>query len=149
VRLATAGSGILPEGALHPHLIDRLTDETCRTADYVLQMCIRALDYCPSVDITFPEYLRALITADRDLTPEDRDGQRVAFMEAFRQRGILPPEVRTVSVDTLAWSTLENPRPSWLTKVIKAIDFDPARDLTRHQIFKYNKKNCANVHRAL
>ena len=38
-----------------------------RSADQVLNMCIRALDYCPPVDVTFGDYLRAIITADRDL----------------------------------------------------------------------------------
>ena len=46
-------------------------------------MCIRALDYCPPVDITFGEYLRAIITADCDLVEDDRLRYRVAFVEAF------------------------------------------------------------------
>jgi hypothetical protein len=149
VRLATGGTGVLPLGTLHPDLVDRLTDETCRTASYVLQMCIRALDYCPSVDITFAEYLRALITADRDLTPEDRDGQRVAFMEAFRKRGILPPEVRTVSVETLAWNTLEDPRPPWLASILRLVDFNLNRDIDRSEIFTLNEKNRWAVWRRL
>jgi hypothetical protein len=149
IRLATGGSGILPAGELHPGLLDRLTDETCKTAAYVLQMCIRALDYCPPVNITFPEYLRALITADRDLTPEDRDGQRVAFMEAFRKRGILPPDVRTVSDETLAWNTLEDPRPDWLDPIIGAVDLNLNRDLDRSEIFALNNKNRAKLHGAL
>lgn len=149
IRLATGGSGILPQGMLHPDLIDRLTDETCRTATYVLQMCIRALDYCPSVDITFAEYLRALITADRDLTPEDRDGQRVAFMEAFRKRGILPPEVRTVSVETLAWNTLDDPTPKWLKPMLKVVDFNLNRELDRSDIFELNERNRWAVWRCL
>lgn len=66
VRLATGGSGVLPAGALHPGLVDRLTEETAKVAQQMLTMCIRALDYCPSVDITFGEYLRAVITADID-----------------------------------------------------------------------------------
>ena len=33
-----------------------------KAAGHVLNMCIRALDYCPPVDLTFGEYLRALIT---------------------------------------------------------------------------------------
>src|SRR6185503_11983925 len=60
IRLATNGTGVLPEGALHPDLVNRLTEEACKAAKHVLRMCIRALDYCPSVDITFGEYLRAL-----------------------------------------------------------------------------------------
>ncbi|GEP61172.1 S8 family serine peptidase [Reyranella soli] len=149
IRVATGGSGILPRGALQSDLVDRLTDETCKTASYVLQMCIRALDYCPSVDITLPEYLRALITADRDIMPEDRDGQRVAFMEAFRRRGILPPEIRTVSVETLAWNTLEDPHPEWLHTVLEDVDFNLNRDLDRSQIFALNEKNRWAVWRRL
>ncbi|WP_271023637.1 hypothetical protein [Rhizobium sp. RCAM05973] len=47
IRLATGGSGVLPEGAIHPDLVNRLTDETCKAAAHVLKMCIRAIDYCP------------------------------------------------------------------------------------------------------
>ena len=61
----------------------RLTREVCDTAADVPHMCIRALDYCPAIDITFGEYLRAIVTADRDLSPEDPVGRRVAFMQAF------------------------------------------------------------------
>ena len=71
-------------------------------------MCIRALDYCPPVDITFGEYLRAIISADYDLVEDDRLKYRVAFVEAFRRRGIYPPDVRTMSVDSLIWRTPEN-----------------------------------------
>ena len=64
-----------------------------KAARHVLTMCIRALDYCPPVDLTFGEYLRALITADYDLVPGRRRGYRVALIEAFRQRGIYPTDV--------------------------------------------------------
>jgi hypothetical protein len=66
-------------------------------------MCIRALDYCPPVDLSFGEYLRALITADMDLMPEDQHRYRVALIEAFRWRGIYPRDVRTLSEDSLRW----------------------------------------------
>src|SRR6185295_16398287 len=42
LRLATGGSGRLPEGELHPDLVNRLTWECVRTAQAVLSMCIRA-----------------------------------------------------------------------------------------------------------
>ena len=109
IRIATSGTGVLPEGALHPDLVERLTTEACKAAEQVLHICIRALDYCPAVDITFGEYLRALITADRDLVPDDPLGYRVAFMEAFRRRGLLPRDVRTVSEESLAWGTQDGP----------------------------------------
>ena len=73
-------------------------------ADHVLNMCIRALDYCPPVDIDFGDYLRALITADRDLVPDDDRRYRVAFIEAFRRRGIYPQGVRSLSAESLCWA---------------------------------------------
>jgi len=103
VRLATGGTGILPDGAIHPDLVSRLTREAAKSAQHVLTMCIRALDYLPPVDVTFGEYLRALITADCDLVPYDRHQYRVAFMEAFRRRGIYPRNVRSLSEESLRW----------------------------------------------
>jgi hypothetical protein len=78
-------------------------------------MCIRAIDYLPPVDVTFFEYLRGLITADYDLVSDDRFRYRVAFVEAFRRRGIYPLNLsamsadipRTLSVDTLRWQGLD------------------------------------------
>ena len=105
LRLATSGSGVLGPGAIHPDLVDRLAREASKAAQHVLTMCVRALDYCPPVDITFGEYLRAIITADCDLVEDDRLKYRVAFVEAFRRRGIYPPDVRTMSVDSLVWRT--------------------------------------------
>jgi hypothetical protein len=103
VRIATSGTGVLPEGAIHPDLVARLAAEAAKAAAHVLRMCIRALDYCPPVDLTFGEYLRALITADFELAPRDERGYRVAFTEAFRRRGIFADGVRTMSPDALRW----------------------------------------------
>jgi hypothetical protein len=107
LRIATEGTGELPPGQLHPDLVDRLADEAASSARHVLRMCIRALDYCPPVDITFGEYLRALVTADYELNPDDDEHRRVAFAESFRRYGIVPENVRTLSVDGLLW------RPAW------------------------------------
>lgn len=111
LRISTGGTGVLPNGAIHPDLVNRLADEAAKSANHVLNMCIRALDYLPPVDVTFFEYLRALITADFDLVSDDRLKYRVAFVEAFRRRGIYPlnldartPDIpRTLSADTLRW----------------------------------------------
>jgi subtilisin family serine protease len=103
VRIASEGTGILKLGAIHPDLVARLAREATKAASHVLRMCIRALDYCPPTDITFGEYLRAIVTADFDLVPDDDLGYRVAMIEAFRRRGIPVEEVRTVSVESLLW----------------------------------------------
>ena len=104
VRLASGGTGELQNGELQPDLVNRLAGEASVAAGHVLNMCIRALDYCPPVDLTFGEYLRALVTADMDLYPEDQRRYRVAFVEAFRRRGIYPDDIRTLSEDSLRWA---------------------------------------------
>lgn len=104
LRIASEGSGVLREGALHPDLVGRLAAEAAKAAQHVLDICIRALDYCPPIDVTFGDYLRALVTADSDLVPDDSCGYRIAFIEAFRRRGIFPDDVRTLSVDSLRWA---------------------------------------------
>ena len=103
LRIASEGTGVLPEGHLHPDLVSRLADEAAGTAQHVLEMCVRALDYCPPVDITFGDYLRSIVTADSEFDPLDEEHHRVAFAEAFRRHGIVPENVRTLSVDGLLW----------------------------------------------
>jgi hypothetical protein len=95
----------LPAGAISVDLANRLAQEASKAATHVLGICIRALDYCPPVDITFGEYLRALITADRDLVQDDQRSYRVAFVTAFRARGIYPSDVKTLSVESLVWDS--------------------------------------------
>jgi hypothetical protein len=102
-RIATGGTGILPQGDIHPDLVNRFAGEAAKVARQFCNICIRALDYCPPVDITFGDYLRALITADYDVVPDDVLGYRVAMIEAFRRRGILPEDVRVISEDSLLW----------------------------------------------
>jgi hypothetical protein len=103
LRIATGGTGVLPQGELPPDLVARLAQEAAKTAGHLLQMCIRALDYCPPVDPDFGDYLRALITADADLVEDDRHNYRLAIIEAFRHRGIYPRDVRNLSVESLVW----------------------------------------------
>lgn len=105
LRLATRGTGLLDAGAIPIDLVGRLAEEASRSAQHVLTMCIRALDYCPPTDITFGEFLRAIITADRDAVKDDDLRYRVAFVEAFRRRGIYPPGLKTLSEDSLLWRT--------------------------------------------
>jgi hypothetical protein len=107
VRLATGGSGEIPPGNISADLAEALSREAAKTAGQVLNICIRALDYLPPVDITFGEFLRAAITADRELVPEDPLGYRVAFVESFRGWGIQPEEVTTVAPESLSWSQPE------------------------------------------
>jgi hypothetical protein len=134
LRLATGGSGRLPEGDLQPDLISRLTWEAVRTAQAVLSMCIRATDYLPPVDPTFSDFLRAMITADFELNRADDSGLRADMIEAFRQRGIRPEAVGSLAVPSLLLDAEDpsgEPDPELSGIVSKLIDLG-ARQLGRH-----------------
>jgi hypothetical protein len=103
VRLATSGTGELPVGDIHPDLVERLSREATKTARHFLTMCIRALDYLPPVDPTYGDFLRAMVTADFDMVPNDPHRYRVALIESFRQWGIMPDDVRATSEEHLRW----------------------------------------------
>jgi len=105
VRIATGGTGNLPDADLHPDLVNRIASEAAKTAQIVLTMCIRAFDYLPPVDVTFGDFLRAMVTADYELFPEDSLGQRGAMIEAFRKRGIYPTQVASLAEESLLWET--------------------------------------------
>src|SRR5262249_32730884 len=99
----TGGTGILPRGEIAPDLVHRFAQEASDLASQFLLMCVRALDYCPPVDLNFGDYLRALITADSDLVPSDPWGYRVAIAESFRRRAIFPKYLATFGEETLLW----------------------------------------------
>jgi hypothetical protein len=103
LRLATGGSGVLPPGALPSDLVRRVADEAVHAADKVLTICLRALDYLPPYDVRFSDFLRALVTADRELYPTDAAGIRTEFIDAFRRRGIYPEGVISLAEDALIW----------------------------------------------
>jgi hypothetical protein len=117
VRLATNGSGTLPAGAL-PHDLQRvLADQASQLAGQILGLCIRAIDYCPPVDIEFGDYLRALITADAELVADDPWAYREALVNAFGRRGIFPRDVSNLAEDSLRW------HPAWRPITIERLHF--------------------------
>jgi hypothetical protein len=86
-----------------------LAEQAATTAAEFFQLCARALDYCPPVDITFGDFLRALITANLDLKADDGLAVRDALMQAFRVRGIYPEDAAFFSQDSLCWPRV----PKW------------------------------------
>jgi hypothetical protein len=146
LRIATAGTGVLPEGDIHPDLVHRLAQEATKSAQHLLTMCIRALDYCPPVDLTFGDYLRALITADADLVPDDDRGYRLAVIEGFRRRGIFPTDVRTLAVDSLRWRSSDLDELPGFSELLTKLDLSWDQRTDRHEIFKAAQKNGALLH---
>jgi hypothetical protein len=152
LRIATEGTGVLPEGHLHPDLVNRLAFEAAESAQSVLNMCIQALDYCPPVDITFGDYLRAIMTADFENDPIDETHRRAAFVEAFRAHGIVPDDVRTLSVDGLLWRPATD-APAENEDVVLSIIKSWAPDVaywglskSREGVFKLMIKRRAELH---
>ena len=101
LRIATGGTGILPAGAIHPDLVDRLADEAAKSAQHVLQHVHPRARLLPAGR----HHLRRVpARADhrrRRPGARRRPDYRVAFIEAFRRRGIYPRDVRTLSVESL------------------------------------------------
>ena len=143
LRIASNGSGILPQGNLHPDLVNRLAEEAAKSAGHVLSMCIRALDYCPPVDITFGDYLRGIITADIDLVADDEHNYRLAFIDAFRKRGIYPQGLKTLSVESLQYT--EEPNLSAEVQSIFNGISDFLREYRNEVIYKSDREEIFNI----
>jgi hypothetical protein len=87
-------------------------------------MVVRAFDYLPVVDVTFGDVVRAIVTADRRLYPDDAHLLRSSLVEALRRRGIYPGRVTSLTDEALAW-----PRPAVplnLTVAPPGMDGEPA-----------------------
>lgn len=139
LRLATGGTGVLPPGDIPRDLVNRLAKEASKTASHVLNMCIRALDYSPPVDMTFGDYVRALITADRDLVPDDDLGYRVAFLQAFRRRGIYPEFVRNLSTESVCWDSPELDLP--IAECLRQMSLTWDLHANRRRAYDTSKRN--------
>jgi hypothetical protein len=142
LRLATGGTGVLPDGDISTDLVDRLSREASKVAGQILNICIRALDYCPPVDIVFGEYLRALVTADFDLVPNDRLGYRIAFIESFRNRGIYPHDVKHLSPGSLFWEAPPLPlRQAKVRDVLEKMSTDWDLNSKRQDAYELSRRN--------
>jgi hypothetical protein len=86
---------------------DRVAEEGVKSAEHLLGMLLRALDYLPPVDLTFPDVVDAVLTADKRLAPDDAHGYRAALEQTFARFGIAPPAHRIVDSDGVAAPTEE------------------------------------------
>lgn len=158
LRLATGGTGILQPGAIDQDLMKRLANEAAKAAKHVLDMCIRALDYCAPIDITFGDYLRAILTADFELVPNDKYGYRIAFVQSFRRWGIFPRESRTLGEQSLIWQSLggqidlghfENQHRDWVAafrECVKRHVREYSASFSREQVQAWSGKISAELH---
>lgn len=137
IRLATQGTGVLPkEGELPAELQNILAEKASRLASQFLSICIRAVDYCPPVDVRFGDYLRALITADYNLVPDDPWAYREALIDAFRRRRLHPREVTSYSEEDLLWRPTQKPLPCIAPLSFAELKFqgDPGRPFSGKEL---------------
>ncbi|MBK9698183.1 MAG: hypothetical protein IPO80_12665 [Propionibacteriaceae bacterium] len=123
IRIATGGSGVLPPGQLQSDLVNRVTKEAVMVADTLLGVVVRAFDYLPDVDVTFGDVVRAIVTADHLLYPDDGGRLRGTLVEAMRARGIYPEGVTSLADDALMWPAPDRP--------LSLRDAEPPIDLSR------------------
>jgi len=121
-KIFRAGGGSAYPEDLPGPLAEMLAAAASRTANDFFTICVRALDYCPPVDITFGDFLRALITAHYDTDPDDPEGIRDAVMDAFRLRGIVAAGAKFFSEDALRWDRV---RSDALKPIAKLVFGDP------------------------
>jgi hypothetical protein len=116
------------------NLLDALAAEAERTASHMLRICIRGLDYCPPVDVTVADYLRALVTADTDVFPEDDRRYRVALMESCRRLGLY-------AFESAARSPLPVPSRPVVSGIVpgKALEFILESASSREKEFQQEK----------
>jgi hypothetical protein len=99
LRLARLAPGEVPG----PELAEILADQAGALASQFLSICIRAIDYCPPLDLRFGEYLRAMVTADFDLVQDDPLGYREAIIGSFARHRIYADDVPDLAEDSLLW----------------------------------------------
>jgi hypothetical protein len=126
------------EGDLHPDLARRLAAEASQIATAFVQLCIRAIAYCPAVDIALGDYLRAIITVHTRLDPDDHDGFRDALIDAFSRRGIYPPDVESMSESELIWKRPITPLmlQREVVRALRAADAAGRRDPAAEKVLR-------------
>ena len=79
----------------------RVADEGAKAAEHLLNICVRALDYCPPLDLEYEDYLSALLTADKELVPDDKYDYRGQIISGFNKWGIKPRSQPTTETPSM------------------------------------------------
>ena len=108
-RIAGVDPASVGQAALSDALVKAIAQEASDVAGQMLNVCIRAIDYCPPADMELGEYLRAIVTADGDMERSDKWGFREALMRSFRRRRIVPDHVQFLTEDAMRWQSPDDP----------------------------------------
>lgn len=110
-----------------------VAEEGATAAGHLQLMMIRALDYMPPIDMTYRDFLSALLTADMQMYPTDsKYGYRKALRASFAAYGVMPANANR---DDGAW---DPPPPGNFTHV--GIHFDLMRR-SRDEVFRFIWEN--------
>ena len=100
---------------------ERVVEEGATLAATLLTSAIRALDYAPTVDLKFGDYLSAILTGDREVRPDDKKYElRQRLREAFVRYGVQPSNDATTdgtwphAPQLLRYSGMHSPRSSMI-----------------------------------
>lgn len=85
-----------------------VVEEGAKAAEHLLTMAIRAIDYCPPVDLGFADFLSALLTVDREVEPQDVHAYRPTLLRNFAAFGIAPRKEGTDKADG-TWTPWDRP----------------------------------------
>jgi hypothetical protein len=133
--LGVGGSGDLDR--------ERVIEEGANAAEHLLNIAIRGLDYTPPVHLTFRDYLSAILTADREIQPDDRKYEyRRILRESFKEWGITPGATEpdedrgeTAPLESGLWCPLDPSRLSYDGVRHEAMRRDP------DEVFKFLWQN--------
>jgi hypothetical protein len=122
---------------------DRVIEEGAAAAEHLLNIAIRGLDYTPPVHLRFGDYLSAILTADREIQPDDRKYEyRRVLRRSFAEWGITPaatpPDVdrgETAPLEPGLWCPLDPTRVSYEGVRHEAMRRDP------DEVFKFLWQN--------
>ena len=96
----------------------RTAEEGSAAARHLLEMSIRAIDYCPPVEFEYEDFLAAMLVCDQEVSPDDPHDYRGALTRIFASFGIEPafgPPVVIPAAD----------RPSYRNYSYAALRSDP------------------------
>ncbi len=137
VRIA-GGMATAPGSELGTDLLELLVERCGRLARQFLNLCVRAIDYCPPVDLELGDFLRAVITADQELVPDDPWRYREALIHAFGRRRVFPRHVVSLTEDALRWASPQRPLPPIPALSFGRLQFngDPARPADEDELLR-------------
>lgn len=97
------------------------------------------------MDVTFGDYLRAIITADHEMVTEDRRHYRLAFLDAFRRRGIYPEGIRTLSEENLRYRDEWDGLKPATHRVLKDVVGEFLRDYRGVVMYETDRETIYNI----